>query len=768
MATLKDVAKDAGVSIATVSCYLSGSKPVRASTRLKIQESIEKLKYIPNASARNLKSPQSRLVGVVLTDIDDLYHAEIFKGISSSLQSEGYSASVAFSNNLPDKECTIINDFISQNAAGLLIITCQPQNTEFFQNRLLNFRIPTVFLERIPQDLDACLAGFQNEKTAFYLTDALLEKGYRHIALVCGPSYFTSEHDCILGYQRAFAQRGIPWDDSLICTTNMTQEDAFKVVLTTISRQPLDAVISSSEAIHWGTLEALKNRGLRVPGDIQLMTFSEESWSQAYRTGGILYTSRTAFHLGASASRLLLKHIQDPGCKEKSLILSDSILQQKLKLPPASSLSRSPFTSLGISVVPSYQPQLKILLADLTTAHSMELLADNFTRKTGISLSFDYLPQKELLSHVYEHTDKIHSYDIYMYDVPWLDYLVQNSLLADLTDFISGDSFHTEYIFPENMENCRCQGRYYGVPLIGGTQVLFYRKDLFENNAWQKLYFEQQEVHLKPPRTWTEFNRIAAFFTQSENPDSPTMFGTSMAGIVDEELAPELWIRLWAMNGCLWDSYNRPCLDRPENQQAFESVLDTLRYTERTPFSTSISQTVEDFSLGKTAMLITYSEYAAQISRNIHENIIGQVGYHLIPGRRPASVGWNLGINPYSSRASLAYQFFDWLCQPDTSFHITILDGQSPLMAPYHSLELLKLYPWMSITEKSFAYTQKRKGPYRSRALVVPQNKIEAILCQTLRQIIQEGCSISQSLAENQERLRSLLLSYGYPRAFTH
>ena len=227
MATLKDVAKDAGVSIATVSCYLSGSKPVRASTRLKIQESIEKLKYIPNASARNLKSPQSRLVGVVLTDIDDLYHAEIFKGISSSLQSEGYSASVAFSNNLPDKECTIINDFISQNAAGLLIITCQPQNTEFFQNRLLNFRIPTVFLERIPQDLDACLAGFQNEKTAFYLTDALLEKGYRHIALVCGPSYFTSEHDCILGYQRAFAQRGIPWDDSLICTTNMTQEDAF-------------------------------------------------------------------------------------------------------------------------------------------------------------------------------------------------------------------------------------------------------------------------------------------------------------------------------------------------------------------------------------------------------------------------------------------------------------------------------------------------------------------------------------------------------------
>ena len=165
--------------------------------------------------------------------------------------------------------------------------------------------------------------------------------------------------------------------------------------------------------------------------------------------------------------------------------------------------------------------------------------------------------------------------------------------------------------------------------------------------------------------------------------------------------------------------------------------------------------------------MITYSEYATQISRSLHEHIIGQVGYQLIPGRRPASIGWNLGVNPYSAKASMAYQFFDWLCQPATSFHITILDGQSPVIAPYHSLELLKLYPWMSITEKSFSYTQKRQGPYRNHALVVPQNKIDSILCQTLRQIVKNGCSVSESLSANQERLRSLLLSYGYPRAFT-
>ena len=774
MVTLKDVAKDAGVSVATVSCCLSGNKPVKEATRLKILESIEKLKYIPNASARNLKAPRSHLIGVVLTDIDDQYHAEIFKGVSSILQKEGYTVSVAFSNNHPEKECAIINDFISQNAAGLLIITCQPQNREFFQNRIMNFHIPTVFLDRIPEDIHACLAGFQNEAAACFLTDALLEKGYRHIALVCGPAAFTSEKDCILGYERAFIRRGLSPDGSLVCTTNMTKEDAFKSVLTTIGRRPLEAVISTSESIHYGAMEALKNRGFRIPGDIQLITFGEESWNTANRTEGVIYTSRTAFYLGSCAARLLMKQIQEPGNKTENVILTDTILKQELSIPSVDMLSHASAsdtrtysrTAAVKSPAISTGPRLKILLADLATAHSVELLADYFMRKTGVILSFDYLPQKELLPCLCGHTNPEQTFDVYMYDIPWLAYLVQNSLLADITDFITGGSFHPEYIFPENLENCRLQNRYYGVPLVGGAQLLLYRRDLFESSHLQKLFHARHGIHLRPPRTWPEFNRTAAFFTRSENPDSPTAFGTSLAGLTDEELAPEIWIRLWAMGGSLWDSYTRPCLDMPENRTAFESILATLRCTENSPFDTSIPNTVEDFSLGKTAMLITYSEYATRISRSMHENIIGQVGYAVIPGRRPASVGWNLGLNPYSANADLAFLFFDWLCQPDTNFYITILDGQSPVMAPYHSQELLRLYPWMAITEKSFAYTQKRKGPYRNKTLVVPQNKIESILCQTLRQIVNDGSTVSRALSENQKRLAGLLLSYGYPRPF--
>ena len=127
-------------------------------------------------------------------------------------------------------------------------------------------------------------------------------------------------------------------------------------------------------------------------------------------------------------------------------------------------------------------------------------------------------------------------------------------------------------------------------------------------------------------------------------------------------------------------------------------------------------------------MLVTYSEYASQISTSFLGNLIGQVGYEALPGRTPCSVGWNLGLNPYTNQTEAAYAYFKWLCRNDISFYMTIVDGQSPVMAPYHSHELLKLYPWMELTEKSFATCRKRIGPYRPNSLIIPQNKMESIL----------------------------------------
>ena len=95
---------------------------------------------------------------------------------------------------------------------------------------------------------------------------------------------------------------------------------------------------------------------------------------------------------------------------------------------------------------------------------------------------------------------------------------------------------------------------------------------------------------------------------------------------------------------------------------------------------------------------------------------------------------------------------------------MTILDGQSPVIAPYHSHELLKLYPWLELTEESFRYCRKRSGPSRSKALVIPQNKIEALLCCALKDIVNNHTSINDALSHTQAEMELLFKSYGYPR----
>ncbi|MDO4272545.1 MAG: extracellular solute-binding protein [Eubacteriales bacterium] len=757
MATLKDIAKDAGVSIATVSCCLSGSKPVKAETRMRIMDSIEKLKYIPNWSARNLKSYHSNLIGVVLTDIDNLYHSEIFKGISAYLQNQDFTVSVAFSNNSPDIECQKIEDFISQNAAGLIIITCQPQNTDFFRSRILNYQIPTVFIERAPENLFANFTGFDNYQTAFYLTAKLLKKGYKKPALICGPVHFSSENDSIRGYKDALFDSGIKADDSLICSTNMSKEDAFKSVLTEICTQTPDSVITTSENMALGAIEAFNTYGLTIPDSVRIITYSEESWNKASRIPGVIHTERTAFRLGQSASELLLQNIKSPALFEPKIIsMEDPVIYGELPLPGRDSL-----------IVPGptvHTNKLKVLMVDLATSRSIFLLSDYFTRKTGIALEFDFYPQNQMLDRISHTIDTDAAYDIHMYDVPWLNFMVQNTFVSDISDFINSPSFHKKTIFKENMDNCKCEGQYYGIPIIGGSQIMFYRKDLFENRQIVKAFQNRYQISLRPPKTWTEFNGTARFFTRSFNPDSPTEYGTSFAGITDEELAPEILIRLWAYGGMLWDAYNRPQLYSPENVRAMESILQTLQYTERNPFCTSIADTVADFSSGKTAMLITYTEYAAQITNGIHNNTIGRIGYEILPGKCPASIGWNMGLNPFSKNTAAAFAYFDWLTQHDTSYYMTILDGQSPVIAPYHSQELLKLYPWLGITERSFSYTHKRTGPYKNNTLIIPQNKIEAILCNVLHQILEDGISIEEALKKNEESMKHLFHSYGYPK----
>ena len=108
-----------------------------------------------------------------------------------------------------------------------------------------------------------------------------------------------------------------------------------------------------------------------------------------------------------------------------------------------------------------------------------------------------------------------------MVDVSWMRYLTQEECLLDITKFIQSRSLDTSHIVRKNLENCCFKGHYYALPIIGGTHLLFYRKDYFSSTRLQQAFQNQHQISLRPPKTWTEFNGIARFFTREYNPYPP-------------------------------------------------------------------------------------------------------------------------------------------------------------------------------------------------------------------------------------------------------
>ena len=756
MATLKDVAKEAGVSIATVSCCLSGKKNVKESTRTRVLEAIDRLKYIPNSSARNLRSLSSGLIGIVLPNNRDHFPSLLLDGISRRLRELGYELRLSFSDNEPEVEQQEILSLISQNVDGLLIFSCQPENSNFFKEHILDYHIPACFIERRPKELSFDWVGFSYKKTSSCLSQMFLDQQYQRVLLLCSAKEYSTEQETTAGFCKdSFSSVQILYTDG-------TKENAFQVCLEKLSAPFPQIVLTTSEELASGLLEALRVKNLQAARGITIVSYGEESWTISDQIPGLYHTSRQAAQRGASAVDLLMKRIKTQSLPQQEYILDDTCIHEGFIVPPATTLSPPvSFSQNG--------QQLKILMADIPTAHAMQKLFDLFSQETGIQISCETISQDKLFNEIFlslESTEK--SCDLFMYDIPWLPFLIQNQCLADITDFIESSSFQKHLLFKNQLESCALGQRYYGVPLVGGTQILFYRKDFFEDRSLRNKYHQDHQISLRPPRTWEEFNAVASFFTRSMNPSSPTLWGTSMATATNEVLAPEILIRLWAMKGNLWDGYSRPTFNTSESVRCFSSLIETLQYCPPDSFSTSIEDTVDRYLNGETAMLITYSEYAGSIDREFAMRHGKRSGFALIPGKSPANVGWNLGLHAYSDHARECFTFLNWICQKKISYYLTILSGQSPVSAPYRNQELQRLYPWLALTRDSIPFSHDRTGPYKKNRLIIPQNRIEKILCTAFKDTVVNGVAPEDALCEAQRKANQLFRSYGYPTIHTN
>jgi multiple sugar transport system substrate-binding protein len=252
MSTIKDVAKLSGVSLGTVSNYLTGAKHVLPETAKKIKAAIDELNYKPNSYAKNLRTNSNREIGVVLPNTNDQYYAYLLTGIEAEFKKAGYYLNLALSGDVPEVEMSIINNLMAKNVCGLIVMSCLAGNE--FYDRITD--TPMLFIDRKVTSADSNFVSWNQYETMTYLLSQLFEHGYERIALAAGPEHFYCEKQYDAAYRDFFGERGRDIDENLIHHINMTKEEAIRTGIIIFQDFSPQAVISTSRIITSGLEQA--------------------------------------------------------------------------------------------------------------------------------------------------------------------------------------------------------------------------------------------------------------------------------------------------------------------------------------------------------------------------------------------------------------------------------------------------------------------------------------------------------------------------------
>jgi len=278
--TIKDVAKRAGVGIATVSRTLHGSPQVSPETAARVRKVIEELGYRPNTNAQSLASGRSHMLGLVVSDITNPFFPELIKGFEEVALQHGYDVFVASTNYDPARTALCVRRMIERKIDGVAIMTSEvdPSLPDTFAKR----KVPLVFL-----DVGQVARGVSNVKVDYasgvaQAVDHLCGLGHSRIAFISGPLRLESVSERRDAFLKHLTEpRGGARRKPLVEEGNHKVDGGFKAMLRVLDRAPgTTAVIASNDLTAIGALRAIRQRGLRVPQDISVVGFDDIQMAQ--------------------------------------------------------------------------------------------------------------------------------------------------------------------------------------------------------------------------------------------------------------------------------------------------------------------------------------------------------------------------------------------------------------------------------------------------------------------------------------------------------
>ena len=326
--SLKDLARELGVSIATVSRALRSSPEIGAEMQEKVKALAKRLNYRPNPFAQSLRKEAPRMIGVVVPNLVTHYYAAVLDGIEEEARKAGYSVISANTHEQSETEVKAIDNFISLHVEG--IIACLSQNTTDYRHfeEISEMGIPLVFFGRtcLPEKFSCVTAN--GDIAAQEATQHLIETGSRRIAFIGGPNHLDMVKRRKHGYLEALRENRIPIDRSLVICEKIDYQWALEATMQLLQREDRpDAILAFNDIITFAAFTAIKQTGLHIPEDVALIGFTDDVHA-GYVTPKMSAIVDQSSEMGSEACRLLLKNINGDRKIYKKIVPQKLIIRE--------------------------------------------------------------------------------------------------------------------------------------------------------------------------------------------------------------------------------------------------------------------------------------------------------------------------------------------------------------------------------------------------------------------------------------------------------
>ncbi|MBC5647818.1 extracellular solute-binding protein [Christensenella tenuis] len=723
MATIKDVAAAAGVSVGTVSNVLNG-KTDNIDLIERVERTMQELGYRPDAKARSLKNTKSCTIGLVVPNLHQAEIAAMLSAVEERLEEMGYHLTVKNSKNNRVLERKYIEQLLEERADGIIVYPCG-ENGNYLKQLSGKEETPVVLVGNHVAKSDGNCVYIRYEKAlarAFYrcrkegvLPGMIFERG------MIGEKELQDLHMSCFG-QKAHLK-----------LIDCSGEKGFRAAYTMLEQgADVGLLIAGNAAIAQGVRQAVRLRGRNLP----VIAVKEQNWVEDeehycavihadYHKAGILAAEKAVFAAEADFP------VQEPEFIEAEYRKTEPVSRPEAKR----------------------NATLRLCMFDCPVTDALRLMVDIYTKRTGVTLEIEALPYDELDGRLARiGREKSAEADVLMADIVWMNDMAKEGSLLALDHLQDGytDGFLNVLITKYGTYH----GLLYGLPFMSGALLLFYQKDLFEDVGLKRLYRRKYGCELLPPATWEEYNRTAEFFTREYNDRSPVPYG--LAAIRGDNIYTTIGFlsRLWSYGGDVFCG-GKICINSENALRALENFIESYRYVRKDKINYNYNDAERDFMSGECAMVVSYDSHAVNINDYSKSKVAGNIGCALIPGRRPVLGGWYLGVNPYSAHTEEAVRFLKWICGESAAVPFSFLGGTSLRKDCIEREDLAAIYPWKDLLSETYEISRMRTFPNGESGRGV-QSAYNHIIGGELNRVLEGKQEAREALEKMEQKLRQL------------